>query len=156
MIKEQLEMEQKTELYNKELKERLVEALLKNISFDLPELIVEQEMDILFRNALSQLAPEEIEKMKNNQEEAKKVRETHRDEACKSVQITFIMDKLAKQYNIVIQDNEVLQTIYYEAMMMGQNPKEVLEYYQQNNLVPAIKMTMIEDRVLHYLLNENI
>ena len=154
MIKEQLEMEQKTELYNKELKEKLVEALLKNISFDLPELIVEQEMDILFRNALSQLAPEEIEKMKNNQEEAKKVRETHRDEACKSVQITFIMDKLAKQYNIVIQDNEVLQTIYYEAMMMGQNPKEVLEYYQQNNLVPAIKMTMIEDRVLHYLLDE--
>ncbi|WP_295739578.1 trigger factor [uncultured Helicobacter sp.] len=154
MVKEQLEMEQKTELYNKELKEKLVEALLKNISFDLPELIVEQEMDILFRNALSQLAPEEIEKMKNNQEEAKKVRETHRDEACKSVQITFIMDKLAKQYNIVIQDNEVLQTIYYEAMMMGQNPKEVLEYYQQNNLVPAIKMTMIEDRVLHYLLDE--
>ena len=38
--------------------------------------------------------------------------------------------------------------------MMGQNPKEVLEYYQQNNLVPAIKMTMIEDRVLHYLLDE--
>ena len=66
MVKEQLEMEQKTELYNKELKEKLVEALLKNISFDLPELIVEQEMDILFRNALSQLAPEEIEKMKNN------------------------------------------------------------------------------------------
>ena len=154
MVKEQLEMEQKTELYNKELKEKLVEALLKNISFDLPELIVEQEMDILFRNALSQLAPEEIEKMKNNQEEAKKMRETHRDEARKSVQITFIMDKLAKQYNIVIQDNEVLQTIYYEAMMMGQNPKEVLEYYQQNNLVPAIKMTMIEDRVLHYLLDE--
>ena len=154
MVKEQLEMEQKTELYNKELKEKLVEALLKNISFDLPELIVEQEMDILFRNALSQLAPEEIEKMKNNQEEAKKVRETHRDEACKSVQITFIMDALAKKYNIVIQDNEVLQTIYYEAMMMGQNPKEVLEYYQQNNLVPAIKMTMIEDRVLHYLLDE--
>lgn len=154
MIKEQLEMEQKTELYNKELKEKLVEALLKNISFDLPELIVEQEMDILFRNALSKLAPEEFEKIKNNQEEAKKVRETHRDEACKSVQITFIMDALAKKYNIVIQDNEVLQTIYYEAMMMGQNPKEVLEYYQQNNLVPAIKMTMIEDRVLHYLLDE--
>ena len=154
MVREQLEMEQKTELYNKELKEKLVEALLKNISFDLPELIVEQEMDILFRNALSKLAPEEFEKIKNNQEEAKKVRETHRDEACKSVQITFIMDALAKKYNIVIQDNEVLQTIYYEAMMMGQNPKEVLEYYQQNNLVPAIKMTMIEDRVLHYLLDE--
>ena len=154
MIKEQLEMEQKTEIYNKELKEKLVEILLKNISFDLPDLIVEQEMDILFRNALSQLKPEEFDKIKNNQDEAKKQRETHKDEARKSVQITFIMDALAKKYNIAINDNEVLQTIYYEAMMMGQDPKATLEHYQKNNLVPAIKMTMLEDRVLHYLLDK--
>ncbi len=154
MIKEQLEMEQKTEIYNKELKEKLVEILLKNILFDLPDLIVEQEMDILFRNALSQLKPEEFDKIKNNQDEAKKQRETHKDEARKSVQITFIMDALAKKYNIAINDNEVLQTIYYEAMMMGQDPKATLEHYQKNNLVPAIKMTMLEDRVLHYLLDK--
>ncbi|MCX2716298.1 trigger factor [Helicobacter sp. MIT 21-1697] len=154
MIKEQLEMEQKTEIYNKELKEKLVEILLKNIAFDLPDLIVEQEMDILFRNALSQLKPEELDRIKNNQDEAKKQRQTHKDEACKSVQITFIMDALAKKYNIVINDNEVLQTIYYEAMMMGQDPKATLEHYQKNNLVPAIKMTMLEDRVLHYLLDK--
>lgn len=154
MIKEQLEMEQKTEIYNKELKEKLVEILLKNISFDLPDLIVEQEMDILFRNALSQLKPEEFDKIKNNQDEAKKQRETHKDEARKSVQITFIMDALAKKYNIAINDNEVLQTIYYEAMMMGQDPKATLEHYQKNNLVPAIKMTVLEDRVLHYLLDK--
>ncbi len=153
-IKEQLEMEQKTEIYNKELKEKLVEILLKNISFDLPDLIVEQEMDILFRNALSQLKPEEFDKIKNNQDEDKKQRETHKDEARKSVQITFIMDALAKKYNIAINDNEVLQTIYYEAMMMGQDPKATLEHYQKNNLVPAIKMTMLEDRVLHYLLDK--
>ncbi|WP_295698209.1 trigger factor [Helicobacter sp. UBA3407] len=153
-IKAQLEMEQKNELYNKELKEQLIGALLKNISFDLPELIVEQEMDILFRNTLSKLAPESFEKLKNNEEEAKRQRELQRDEAQKSVQITFIMDALAKKYNIIIDDNEVLQTIYYEAMMMGQDPRAVLEHYQKNNLVPAIKMTMIEDRVLQYLLDQ--
>lgn len=153
MIKEQLEMEQKTELYNKELKEKLIDSLLKSITFDLPELIVEQEMDILFRNALSRLKPEEFKSLKNNQDEAKKKREEHRDEAQKSVQITFIMDALARQYNIAIQDNEVLQTIYYEAMMMGQDPRATMEHYQKNNLIPAIKMTMIEDRVLQYLLD---
>ncbi|TLD97434.1 trigger factor [Helicobacter jaachi] len=153
MVKEQLEMEQKTELYNKELKEKLVEALLAHITFDLPQIIVEQEMDILFRNALSKLSREEFEKIKDNQDEAKKSRETHRDDAQKSVQITFIMDALAKKYNIVIQDNEVMQTIYYEAMMTGQDPRATLEHYQKNNLIPAIKMTMIEDRVLQYLLD---
>ncbi len=154
MIKGQLEEEQKMELYNKELKEKLVDALLKNIAFDLPDIIVEQEMDILFRNALSRLEPQALEDIKNDQDKAKQERESHREEASKSVQITFIMDALAKKYNIVIQDNEVLQTIYYEAMMVGQDPKATLEYYQKNNLVPAIKMTMIEDRVLNFLLNQ--
>ncbi len=147
MIKEQLEIEQKNELYNKELKTALIESLLKSITFDLPELIVEQEMDILFRNSLSQLKPEEFENLKNNKDEARKQREEKRDEARKSVQITFIMDALAKQYNIVVSDNEVMQTIYYEAMMMGQDPRATIEYYQKNNILPAIKMTMIEDRV---------
>ena len=146
MVKEQLEMEQKNNLYRDELKNKLVETLLKNVRFDLPELIVEQEMDILFRNALSKVAPEEFEKLKGNQDEAKKQRELQRDEAQKSVQITFIMDALAKKYNIVINDNEVMQTIYYEAMMMGQDPRSTLDYYQNNNLLPAIKMTMIEDK----------
>ncbi|CUU39440.1 trigger factor [Helicobacter typhlonius] len=153
MIKEQLEIEQKNELYNKELKTALIESLLKSITFDLPELIVEQEMDILFRNSLSQLKPEEFENLKNNKDEARKQREEKRDEARKSVQITFIMDALAKQYNIVVSDNEVMQTIYYEAMMMGQDPRATIEYYQKNNILPAIKMTMIEDRVLHHLLD---
>lgn len=153
MIKEQLEIEQKNELYNKELKTALIESLLKSITFDLPELIVEQEMDILFRNSLSQLKPKEFENLKNNKDEARKQREEKRDEARKSVQITFIMDALAKQYNIVVSDNEVMQTIYYEAMMMGQDPRATIEYYQKNNILPAIKMTMIEDRVLHHLLD---
>ena len=153
MIKEQLKKKKKNELYNKELKTALIESLLKSITFDLPELIVEQEMDILFRNSLSQLKPEEFENLKNNKDEARKQREEKRDEARKSVQITFIMDALAKQYNIVVSDNEVMQTIYYEAMMMGQDPRATIEYYQKNNILPAIKMTMIEDRVLHHLLD---
>lgn len=156
MIKEQLEAEQKNELYNKELKEKLVEALLKNVSFDLPELIIEQEMDILFRNSLSQLPKEEIEKLRDNKDEAEKKRQEHREEASKSVKLTFIMDSLAKKYDITIQDNQVLQAIYYEAMMMGKDPKATLEYYQKNNFIPAVKMTMIEDKVLQFMLDKKL
>lgn len=155
-IKEQLEMEHKTDLYNKELKETLLQALLKEITFDLPELIVEQEMDILFRNALNTMSKEEFEALKNDEQKARQKRDSFKDDAKKSVQITFIMDALARKHNIVIQDNEALQTIYYEAMMMGQDPRAAIEYYQKNNLLPAIKMAMIEDRVLTFLLDSKL
>ncbi|MDD7345480.1 trigger factor [Helicobacter sp.] len=155
-IKEQLEMEHKTDLYNKELKETLLQALLKEITFDLPELIVEQEMDILFRNALNTMSKEEFEALKNDEQKARQKRDSFKEDAKKSVQITFIMDALARKHNIVIQDNEALQTIYYEAMMMGQDPRSAIEYYQKNNLLPAIKMAMIEDRVLTFLLDSKL
>ena len=155
-IKEQLEMEHKTDLYNKELKETLLQALLKEITFDLPELIVEQEMYILFRNALNTMSKEEFEALKNDEQKARQKRDSFKEDAKKSVQITFIMDALARKHNIVIQDNEALQTIYYEAMMMGQDPRAAIEYYQKNNLLPAIKMAMIEDRVLTFLLDSKL
>ena len=67
--------------------------------------------------------------------------------------MTFIVDALAKREGISVSDNEVFQTIYYEAMMMGQNPNQVIEYYKNNNILPAVKMAMIEDRILHHLLD---
>ncbi|WP_104698051.1 MULTISPECIES: trigger factor [unclassified Helicobacter] len=155
-IKSQLELEAKTKLYNEELKEKLVNNLLDTVKFDLPDLIVEQEMDILFRNSLASIQPEELKELQGSVDKAREKRESFRSDAQKSVKITFIVDTLAKKENIVVNDNEVLQTLYYEAMMMGQNPNEVVQHYKDNNLLPAIKMAMIEDRVLHYLLDSKI
>ncbi|CBG40281.1 trigger factor [Helicobacter mustelae] len=155
-IKKQLELEAKTKVYNEELKEKLVENFLEKIHFDLPDLVIEQEMDLLFRNSLSSIAEEELKTLQENPEKAKEKRESFRDEAKNSVQVTFIIDALAKQKNITVQDNEVFQTVYYEAMMMGQNPTQIIEYYKSNNLLPAIKMAMVEDRVLQNLLDTKV
>ena len=36
--------------------------------------------------------------------------------------------------------------------MSGQEPAQVMAYYQENNLLPAVKMGMIEDRLFTKLL----
>lgn len=155
-VREQIHSEEKTKLYNEELKEKLIENFDKTIDFDLPDLIVEQEMDLLFRNFLSALVPDEFEKFKNDAQIAKQKRESFRSDAQKSVKITFIVDAFAKQENILVEDNEVFQAVYYEAMMNGQDPKNLVEYYQKNNLLPAIKMAMIEEKILVYLLDKKL
>ncbi len=153
-IKEQLAAEKKQELYNNELKGTLIENLHNAIDFDLPTLIVEQEMDLLLRNEFSKLPKEEQEKLAKDNQALKAKREEQRENAQKSVKVTFIIDAIAKRDNIDIHNNEILNTIYYEAMAMRQDPKAVLEYYQNNNLIPAIKMAMLEDRILTNLLNK--
>lgn len=153
-IKAQLQSEKKQEIYNNELKEILIENLNKNISFDLPRSIVHQEMDLLFRNSLMSLSQEEQEKLAKEPEELKSKREEQRKNAEKSVRVTFIIDAIAKQNKVEIPDSEVVNTIYYEAMAMRQDPKAVFEYYKNNNLIPAVKMAMLEDRVLTMLLDK--
>lgn len=155
-IKGQLELEAKTKLYNEELKEKLLENLNKKIDFELPDLIVEQEMDLLFRNSLNTLHPKELEELKKDPKKAQAKRDSFKEEAQKSVKITFIVDSLSKEENISVEDNEVLQTVYYEAMMSGQNPKDMIDYYKKNNLFPALKMAMIEDKILVYLLDKKL
>jgi len=154
IIEEQLKSEQTTKLFTDELKPQLIEALVGKYSFDLPDMIVEQEMDLMFRSKIGTMSEEEITALKDAEDKVKAMREEMRAEAEKSVKATFMIDELARKENISVADNELVQAIFYEAMGMGAEPKAMLEYYQKQGLLPAIKMAMIEDKLLTHLLNK--
>ncbi len=146
-IKEQIKSEKLSKLYNEELKPKLIEALVAEYNFDLPQNIVEQEIDAQVNQRAQTMTQEELEQYKGNDEKINELRESVREDAINSVKATFLVDALAKKEGIEVSDGEVSQTIYYEAMMSGQDPQQVIEYYQQNNLLPAVKMGMIEDKL---------
>jgi len=154
-VKEQIQSEKLSKLYNDELKPKLLEVIVDKFVFDLPNNIVEQEIDAQINQKAQTMTPEELETYKNDSAKLDELRESVREDAQSSVKATFIVDSMAKAEEITVSDDEVSQTIYYEAMMQGQNPQEVIEYYQKNNLIPAIKMGMIEDRLFSKLLDLN-
>jgi len=146
-VAEQIKSEKVSNLYNETLKPQLVEALVAEYNFDLPQNIVEQEIDAQINNKAREMSQEELATYKDNNEKIEELRESVREDATKSVKATFLVDALAKKEGIEVNDQEVTQTIYYEAMMSGQDPQQVIEYYQKNNLLPAVKMGMIEDKL---------
>ncbi|RAX57011.1 trigger factor [Helicobacter monodelphidis] len=154
-IKEQLDQEHKMKLYDEKLKSELVDNLLEKIDFNLPLNVVEQEMDVLFRNELNRLPEQEIQDLQGQVEKVQEKREAHREDAQKSVKLTFIVDTLAKENNIGVTDQEIWQRIYFEAMSYRQDPKVILEYYQKNGLLPALQMALLEEKVLTHLLDES-
>ncbi len=155
-IKEQLETEAMSELYNNELKPSLMETFVSAFTIDLPEFIVEQEMDMALNKKARDMTEAEIQELRDDAEKVKEIRETFRDDACRAVKATFIVDALARAENIVVNEQELMQTIYFEAMQMGQDPAAVYKNYQESGYLPAIQMAMIEDRVLSKLLNDKI
>ena len=139
-------------LYEDELKPKILENLINKYDFPLPKNIVEQEIDNLVNQKAQTLSKEELEEIKKSPEKLEELRESVREDAEKSVKATFIVDALAKAENIEVSDGEISQVLYYEALMSGQDPQKVMEYYTANNLLPVIKMGMIEDKLFTKLL----
>jgi trigger factor len=153
-IKEQIKAEKLSKIYQEEVKPKFVEALVEKFEIDLPENIVEQEIDMAFRNALPSMNEDEIKKYTTDVEAAKEKREEYRKDAIDSVKLTFIVDELAKQEEIAVDDQEVMQTLYFEALQSGQDPQGLIKQYEEQGLLPAVKMAIVEDKLFTKLFNE--
>ena len=151
-LSEQIVSEKTSKVYNETLKPELIDALVKYFDLALPNNIVEQEIDAKINAKAREMSEEELATYKDNTDKINELRASVEEEARNSVKATFIVDALAKKEEIAVEDQEVSQAIYYEAMMSRQDPQEVIKYYQENNLLPAVKMGMIEDKLFGKML----
>ncbi|MFY4843935.1 trigger factor [Aliarcobacter butzleri] len=155
-VKEQMLAEDKAKYYRDELKPVFLETLVEKINFALPTSVIEQEINYALNNKIRIMTEEEINELKENANKVEDIRNELKEDAVNSVKATFIIDALAKAENVQVSDQEVTQVLYFEAMQMGQNPQDVIKQYQQAGYLPAIKMSMIEEKVISKLLDEKL
>ncbi|MCX2683554.1 trigger factor [Campylobacter sp. MIT 21-1685] len=148
-LKEQLYNEKLLKLINDELKPKFVQALIEKFDFDIPQGILEQEIDMQLRNSFKDLNQQEKEEVQTEKEKYEQKRESFKEEAKKSVKLTFIIDELAKLRKIDIKDSELVQAIYFEAYRYGVEPKQHLENYKKQGALPAVKMALTEEKLFN-------
>jgi len=153
-MEEQIKAEKTTKYYNEELKPAYLEALVEKVDFALPTAVLEQEISQALNNEVRGMSEEEIKELQENKEKIEEMRKEAMPEATKSVKATFIVDALAKAEKVEVTDQELTQTIYYEAMMQGQDGQALIKQYEEAGYLPAIKMSMIEQKVITQLLDE--
>jgi trigger factor len=155
-IKEQMKAEVMNKYYREELKPAYLETLVKEVNFALPNSVVDQEINYALNNKVRSMNEDEIKALQEDASKVEEIRNELKEDAVNSVKATFIVDALAKAENVQVSDQEVMQVLYYEAMQMGQNPQEVVKQYQEAGYLPAIKMSMIEEKVISKLLDEKL
>lgn len=148
-LKEQIKNEKLFKLINEELKAKFADSLIETFEFDLPKGILEQEIDMQFRQAFGAFSEEEKREIQNDKDKYEAKRNSFKDEAKKSVKLTFIIDELAKLRKIEVSDQELVQAVYFEAYRYGFNPKEHLENYKKQGALPAVKMALIEEKLFN-------
>ena len=155
-IKEQMTAEVKSKYYREELKPAYLETLVEKLQFALPNSVVDQEINYALNNKVRSMSEDEIKALQEDPTKVEEMRNELKEDAVNSVKATFIIDALAKAESVQVSDQEVMQVLYYEAMQMGQNPQEVVKQYQEAGYLPAIKMSMIEEKVISKLLDEKL
>ena len=153
-MKEQIKADKTAKYYNEELKPEYLEALVEKVDFAVPTAVLEQEISQVLNNQVRTMSDAEIKELQENKDKIEEMRKEATPEATKSVKATFIIDALAKAEKVEVSDQEVTQTLYYEAMMQGQDGQALIKQYQEAGYLPAIKMSMIEQKVITKLLDE--
>ena len=155
-LEEQILTQKKTAYFNEEVKADYIAALIENVKFAVPESILEQEINQALNVKAQAMSEDEIKKLQEDAKAIEALREEIKPEALKSVKSTFIIDALAKAEKVEVTDQEVTQTIYYEAMMNGQDGTATIKQYEEAGYMPMIKMSIIESKVMIQILDEEL
>ncbi len=155
-IKKELETTKYQEYFFDELKPIFVERIIEKHDFPLPELVVEKELELLLNDKVSHFSKEDLDELKDNKEKQDELREEHKKEAEERVKATFIISEIAKKERIEVDDNEVMQRVYMQALYAGQDPNEYIKQYEEANMMPGVKMMLMEEKLINTIFTKKL
>jgi trigger factor len=138
------------------LQEQINEKLLTLTDFDVPELLVNRELEAMVSNMLFNLKRSGINPETIGLSE-EKMREDYRAEAIKRVRIALIFEKIGEDLGLEVTDSDLDEKIMEVARSVGQTPEDVRDMYNKNNLIDELKEGIVTEKTLKYIIdNANI
>lgn len=152
-LKEQLETEAFAQLYKSKLQPQLTEGLLSKFDFAVPHNVLEQEIDAKVNEKAQQMSKEELKLYQEDKVKFKALRDSLKEEAIRSIKAALIVDALAKKEGIEVSDDEMTVSLKHQAKITGKNAEELIGYYENNNLMTALRIGLTEEKLFRKMLN---
>ncbi len=152
-ISEVFEKEEVQKIEN-ELRDNLVKALIEKHEFEVPEAMVEKQLNVLIENMKHNLASQNMsfEQLGTSEE---KIREQSRSVAVNQVKGSLLLTAIAEKENIVVEDAEIEEKIRDIAAQANKDFEVVFGIYQSNPYAKdTLVMQMREDKVIDLLLSQ--
>ncbi|RKY25594.1 MAG: trigger factor [Planctomycetota bacterium] len=146
MLESRLEKQLRTEMT-----EQIYRYLLDNTSLDLPmDIVAEHSTALLQRQYIALLMQglgrEQIE------EQMEQLRAGSEQQAKEQFKTFFIMDKIAKKFEIDVSDEEINGRIAQLAIQQGQRPERMREEMARNGSLEQFRLQVREDKCIARLL----
>ncbi|MEU4826914.1 trigger factor [Actinomadura citrea] len=135
-----------------EARDKALEALLEKVDIPLPDKVVEEEVDRRNQQLEQQLQMAGMTRDDYLKEEEKTAEEFDTevaDAARLAVKGGFVLDQLAVQEELNVENEELSEYVVTQAMQMGVQPQQLAEYLTQNNQLPAIVSEVLRSKALN-------
>jgi trigger factor len=144
-----------TKRVEQELNEQIFEALLKKQDFEVPEAMVEYELNSIVEEAERSFAYRNVS-MEDMGLTKEGLADKYRDTAVKQVKRHLILAKLIEQENLELTDDELENGFAEMAGSMGQSADEVKGYYNQNvDKLDFFKHALLEKKAIKLIIDHS-
>jgi len=134
-----------------DMKNQLLDKLLKDNKFTVPEGLVEDQKGHLKKRLESELLRQGLKK----EDIDKRIKDFDTNiakDALDKVRSYFILDKVAEQEKINASEEDLKNNLEGIAASCSQTSEEVRKYYEKENLIGGLKEEIKETKVLDFLL----
>ena len=151
-IREDIEIRKKNELVSSQ-REELLSKLIDAHSFDVPQGMVDREVNSMARQQVTRMARQGVDVQKAF--DAAKFRLEHKDLAVRRVKGTLLLDVIADKEKIEVSEAEVNSALAAMARSANQKLEAVKKYYEsQDGGMDDLRASLVEEKTLSLLLSK--
>ena len=153
-IRENMETE-KRHTAEHEAKDKLVAELVKRNDFEVPESLVDRQIDLRLERGLRALAAQGMKMEDLKKMDLPRLRAGQRDQAVQDVKSSLLLERIADLEKIEVGDEELNREVESLAQQSKQSPETVRARLTQDGGLDRIRIRIRSEKTLNFLYHQS-
>jgi trigger factor len=139
----------------REAKDKLVAELVKRSDFEVPESLIDRQIDVRLERGLRALAAQGMKMEDMKKMDLPRLRAGQRDQAVQDVKSSLLLERIAELENIGVGDEELNREIDSLAQQTKQTPEAVRARLTQEGGLDRIRNRIRSEKTLDFLYHQS-
>lgn len=153
-IREQIESERKHQAEH-DAKDKLVGELIQRNDFEVPDSLIEQQIDIRLERGLRALAAQGLTAEQMKKMDLQRLRAGQREQAIHDVKAALLLERVAEEENVQVSDEELNQELEALAKQSKQTSEAVRARLTRDGGLDRIRTRIRNEKTLEFLYNQS-
>jgi trigger factor len=153
-VRENMEAEKKHSAEH-EAKDKLVADLVKRNDFEVPEAMVDRQIDVRLERGLRALASQGMRAEDMKKMDLNRLRAGQRDQALQEVKASLLLDRIADLEKVEVSDEEIDQEIEALAAQTKQTSEAVRARLTRDGALDRIRNRIRNEKTLNFLYHQS-